>query len=112
MALNLRTQPVMATSVGRRSMLDAPKKPTMPLVCFEDVRRVLRLGDRPAVAEHQDVRVHLLRGVVQGLHALRGLVERQRGLRADAPLVVSPMCGISTSAPAFAIASASLSVNT
>src|SRR5262249_40374554 len=29
-SLNRRTQPVMATSVGKRSMLEAPKKPTMP----------------------------------------------------------------------------------
>ena len=32
--LNFRTQSVMAISVGRRSMLEAPKKPTIPVVCF------------------------------------------------------------------------------
>ncbi len=32
MALNLRTQAVIAVSVGSRSMLEAPKKPTTPLV--------------------------------------------------------------------------------
>lgn len=32
MLLNLRTQEVIATSVGSRSMLDAPKKPTIPSV--------------------------------------------------------------------------------
>src|SRR5204862_211141 len=33
MFLNFWTQPVIAISVGRRSMLEAPKKPAIPRVC-------------------------------------------------------------------------------
>ena len=55
--LKRRMFSVIATSVGSRSMLDAPKKPTMPFVRSSTYCGVVRLGDRPAVAEHQDVRV-------------------------------------------------------
>ena len=46
---------VIAISVGRRSMLEAPKKPTTPVGALEHVRGVVGLGDRAAVAEHEDV---------------------------------------------------------
>ena len=89
--LNCFTQPVMATSVGKRSMLDAPKKPTMPFVLIQNVPHVGRFGDRSAVTEHQDVRVHRLRGVGQLLHALRGFFQRQRAtLRRCCPWSSAP----------------------
>src|SRR4051794_40562577 len=49
----------------------------------QDVRRVVGLCDRPAVAQHENLRIDALRGVVHPLHELHRLVERLRGLRAD-----------------------------
>ena len=43
---------VMATSVGRRSIDEAPKKPTI-LSAVEDILGVVGLGG-PSVAEHDD----------------------------------------------------------
>ena len=53
-------------------MLEAPKKPTTPCGASEHVGGVLRLGDRPAVAEDEDVRVDRLGRVVHRLDALDG----------------------------------------
>src|SRR6185437_15819409 len=44
---------------------------------------ILWLRDRPAVAEHQDVRVDGDRRVAHRLHPFHGLVQSQRGPRAD-----------------------------
>ena len=47
---------------------------------------ILRLGDRAAVAKHDDVRVDRLRRVVHGLDGRNGVVERDRSLCADRTL--------------------------
>ena len=54
--LKRRMFSVIAISVGRRSMLEAPKKPTTPVGVLENVLRVLGLGDRAAVAEARGCR--------------------------------------------------------
>ena len=89
-ALKRRMFSVIAISVGRRSMLDAPKKPTTPVGAVEHVLRVLGLGERPAVAEHDHVRVHLDGGVAHRLDQLDALVQRARRLRADRALRRQP----------------------
>ena len=50
---------------------------------LEDVLRILRLGDRAAVAEHEDVGVGLLRRVADRLHLRGRLLDRQRRVGAD-----------------------------
>ena len=100
-SLKRRMFSVIATSVGRRSMLEAPKKPTMPARAVEDVLRVLGLGDRAAVAEHEHVGVDRARR--------RRASPGSRSTHSSSvcavcapivPFVVRPMCGTSTSAPA------------
>ena len=82
-ALKRRMFSVIATSVGSRSIELAPKKPTTPSVSLEHVRGVVRLGDRAAVAEDEDLGVDALRGVVHRLDEPHRLVERLRRLGAD-----------------------------
>ena len=86
MSRNRRAWASMPLSVASRSMLEAPKNPAMPAGVREDVLGVLGLGNRPAVAEHDDVGAHRAGGVVHRLDAGRRLVERQRGLRPDRAL--------------------------
>ena len=52
----------------------------------DDVLGIFRFGDRPAVAEHQNIRVDLLGSVVKSLHAINRFFERQRRLGTDASL--------------------------
>ena len=80
-ALKRRMFSVIATSVGRRSMLEAPKKPTTPVGALQHVLRVLGLGERAAVAEHDHVGVDRHRRVAHRLDPLDALVERERRLR-------------------------------
>ena len=57
---------------------------------IENVLGVGRLGDRAAVAQHQDLAVDALGGVVHCLDASHALVERQRRGRADRALGRQP----------------------
>src|SRR5919106_1784526 len=56
------------------------------LGAVEHVLRVLRLGERPAVAEHDHVGVDRHGGVSHRLNQLDALVERERRLGPDGPL--------------------------
>ena len=84
--LNCRACAAIARSVGRRSMLLAPKNPAIPSVWWQHVLDVLGLRDGTAVAQDEDVRRDTDRGVAHRLHARGGLVECQGRLRADAAL--------------------------
>ena len=85
---------VIAISVGSRSMLEAPKKPTTPVGPVEHVLRVLGLGERPAVAEHDHVRVDRDRGVAHGLDAARRTRRASaRSARRSCPSSSGPCAG-------------------
>ena len=103
----------MATSVGSRSMLEAPKNPAKPVGPVEDVARVLGLGERAAVAEDDDLRVDLVRGV--------GIAWTRAAASSSAMAVWAPIAPLrrqahvrrrAMSAPAIAIARASSSLKT
>ena len=74
---------VMATSVGSRSMLDAPKKPTTPVVRAMTCAASSGSAIGPPWQRHEDVGVDRPGGVVQRLDALDRLVERDARARAD-----------------------------
>ena len=83
--LKRRMFSVMATSVGSRSIDEAPKKPADAARALQDEARVLGLGDRAAVAEHEHV-VRAHGGVVHRLDLADALLERPRRVRADRAL--------------------------
>src|SRR5262249_51014806 len=110
--LNFRTPSVSATSAGRRSMLDAPKKPTTPWVWD---RMYCASSGSAMGPPWQSTRMSGFTAFAAS-HSACTRSAAWDSVSADlapiVPFVVSPMCGISTSAPAFAIARASSSVKT
>ena len=103
---------MIATSVGSRSMLDAPKKPTMPFV----FSRTYRTSSGSEIGPPwQSTRMSGFTAFAASASACTRFAASASVSAVFAPMVpfvVSPMCGISTSAPAAAIASASSSVKT
>ena len=77
---------VMATSVGSRSMLDAPKKPTMPSVRSSTYCASSGSASGPPWQSTITSRVHAHGGVAHRLDLLDALVERLGRVRADRAL--------------------------
>ena len=94
---------VMATSVGSRSMLEAPKNPTPP-TCWSGPTASSGSAIGPPLPQYEYLRVHLVGGVGQGLGPFDRLVGVSAVEAPIEPLVVKPTCDTSTSAPALVMA--------
>src|SRR5919198_864262 len=103
---------VMATSVGRRSMLEAPKKPTMPVV--RSSTYCASSGSAIGPPWHRQRMSGLTSRAASPSACTRSTASSSVTpvWAPIAPPVVSPMCGTSTSAPASAIIRASSGVKT
>ena len=103
---------VMATSVGRRSMLEAPKKPTMPVVRS----RTYWASSGSAIGPpwHRQRMSGLTSRAASPQACTRATASSSEMPEREpmVPPVVRPMCGTRTSAPACAIARASSSSKT
>src|ERR687895_296173 len=111
-ALKRRMFSVMATSVGRRSMLDAPKNPTTPSVRSSTYRASSGSASGPP---WQSTITSGLTATAASRIAWISSTHSSSVSAVSAPIVpfvVSPMCGTSTSAPARVIASADSGSNT
>ena len=103
---------VIATSVGSRSMLDAPKKPTTPVVRSS----TYAASSGSAIGPPWQRTSTSSRTAFAASHiAWTSSTDSSSVFAVEAPIappVVSPMCGTSTSAPASVIATASSGVKT
>src|SRR5581483_3118753 len=112
MDLKRRMFSVIATSVGRRSMDDAPKNPTTPSV--RSMTYAASSGSAMGPPWQRTRMSGLTRFAASCMSWING-THSSSVFAVDAPIappVVSPMCGTSTSAPAAAMASACSASNT
>src|SRR5579871_2903018 len=112
MDLKRRMFSVIATSVGRRSIDDAPKKPTTPSV--RSITNAASSGSAIGPPWHS-TRISGFTAFAASCIAWISGTHSSSVLAVDAPIappVVSPMCGTSTSAPARAMSAACSGSNT
>ena len=103
---------VIATSVGRRSIEEAPKKPTTPPVRASTYAASSGSAIGPP---WQRTSTSGLTALAASPQACTSATHSSSDFAVSAPIeppVVRPMCGTITSAPAAAIAAASSSLNT